>query len=150
MSDTTKPHAEGERRKDHAFSILEPNREPYILQGRHALLRAMLDGDGTATADDVRAGVELPPGLNPKLFGPVPSLLAKCSIIQAIGYRPSTRPDAHARPIKVWRLIDEEKARRWMAAHPEPHHAPADSPIVRDVQPGLFDDPLPGRCPPCA
>ena len=61
--------SEGERLKAAALALLEARRECYVRRGRRALLQAMLDGDGTATADDVRAAVELPADIDPKLFG---------------------------------------------------------------------------------
>ena len=73
---------EGELLKREALTLLEARREVYVLRGRRALLGALLCS-GTATADDVRDAVELPPGINPKLFGSVPGSLAKAGIIRA-------------------------------------------------------------------
>ncbi|MCQ8205440.1 hypothetical protein NP569_24435, partial [Vibrio parahaemolyticus] len=53
---------------------------------------------GTATADDVRDAVELPPGVDPRCLGAVPGELADAGIIRATGYVRTTRPAAHARP----------------------------------------------------
>jgi hypothetical protein len=74
---------------------------------------------GTATADDVRAAVELPPGLNPKLFGAVPGPLAEAGLIQAVGYVPTTRKEAHARPVMRWQLAGSAGALAWLANHPD-------------------------------
>jgi len=107
---------DGEHRKDVAFVLLEVRRECYVREARRALLDALL-ANGIATADDVRARVELPKGINPKTFGAVPSVLARAGIIRRDGFTRSTRPEAHARPVSVWRLADPAAAQRWLASH---------------------------------
>jgi hypothetical protein len=110
--------AEGEQRKLSALALLEARREVYIRRGRRALLLRLLDA-GTATADDVRAAVELPLGINPKLFGAIPGPLAAAGIIAAAGYIPTTRKEGHARPVLRWRLADQAGALDWLAANPD-------------------------------
>jgi len=126
---------EGERRKADALDLLAVHRESVGRSAQRALIRLLLD-HGTATADDVRGLVDLPDGLNPKLFGATPSPLAKRGIIAADGFTRSCRPEAHARPITVWQLIDRSAAEQWLLAHP-PLPAPDDtSPTVQGL---LFD-----------
>jgi len=108
---------DGERRKDAAFVLLEVRRECYVREARRALLEVLL-ANGVATADDVRARVELPKGINPKAFGAVPSVLARVGIIRRDGFTRSTRPQAHARPVSIWKLADAVAAKRWLASHP--------------------------------
>lgn len=132
---TTYPTAEGERRKLNAFAVLEAHREILINRGRRALLAAMLSGDETATADDVRAAVELPEGINPNLFGSVPGLLARAGIIRLARLRLSARPERHAGLNRVWELADRPAALAWLHDHPDrPDPEPPD---VGDG--GLFD-----------
>jgi len=107
--------ADGERRRDAALDLLAARRDVYVLRGRRALLAVLL-GNGTATADDVRAAVELPAGIGPKLFGAVPKALLAAGAIAADGYGKTTRPTAHARPVTVWRLLNRGKAESWLAA----------------------------------
>src|SRR5262249_45353410 len=95
----------------------EARRRVYVRRGRRALLARLLAA-GTATADDVRAAVELPPGLNPTLFGTVPGQLAEAGIIRAAGFVPTARPQGHARPVQLWQLTDRTAAVAWLAAHP--------------------------------
>ncbi|MDX1965099.1 MAG: hypothetical protein SFX18_18285 [Pirellulales bacterium] len=109
----------GERRRDAAHRLLEARRSVYILRGRRALLTALLAGAETVTADDVRAAVELPHGIDPRCLGAVPTPLADAGIIRADGYATSRRAEAHARPMRLWRLVDADAARRWLAAHPD-------------------------------
>jgi len=101
--------AEGERRKTDALATLGERREVYVNRGRRALLSALLER-GRATADDMRAAVDLPAGVNPKLFGAAPGPLARAGIIRAAGYTNSRRPESHARPVKVWTLADRTAA----------------------------------------
>jgi len=110
--------AEGERRKQDALASLAERRDVYVNRGRRALLARLLEV-GTATADDVRSVVELPPGVNPTCFGSVPSPLAQAGVIYRAGYRETTRPEGHARPVTVWRLADREAAERWLRLHPD-------------------------------
>ncbi len=112
--------AEGEARKLDALRLLEVHREVYVQRGRRALLLRLLDV-GTATADDVRAAVELPPGLSPKLFGAVPGPLAVAGIIRPAGYVKTRRKEGHARPVLRWQLADRNGALSWLATHPADH-----------------------------
>jgi hypothetical protein len=127
-------HAEGEALKLAAHALLAARREVYVRRGRRALLLRLLAA-GTATADDVRDAVELPPGINPKLFGAVPGLLAAAGIIEAVGYTRTARKEGHARPVLRWRLADRAAALAWLGANPDlPDLEPANS------QPTLFAD----------
>jgi hypothetical protein len=109
---------EGERRKLSAHALLQAHRRVYVRRGRRALLLRLLDA-GTATADDVRAAVELPPALNPTCFGSVPGRLAEAGIIRPAGFVRTKRPEGHARPVQLWQLADRAAALAWLAAHPD-------------------------------
>ena len=111
-------HLDGERRKSNALATLAERREVYVRRGRRALLRTLLDS-GTATADDVRAAVKLPPGIDPKCFGSVPGALVRAEIIRAGGFGKTRRPVGHARPVTVWELVDRAAALQWLANHPD-------------------------------
>jgi len=136
---TTRPTAEGERRKSAAFALLAAHREAMIRRARRELLKVLLDR-GEATIDDVRAVVPVPDGINPKALGPVPGGLAEAGIIVAHGYAKSTRPEAHARPVQVWRLADRAAAIHWLAMHPE---LPEPTPEPSDLG-DLFNNRMPG------
>ena len=111
--------AEGERLKADALALLEARRQVYVHRGRRALLAAMLAGDGTATADDVRFAVELPPGLDPRCLGSVPGRLAYDGVIDPAGFVRSTRRERHASWLQVWALADRVAAVRWLADYPD-------------------------------
>ncbi len=110
--------ARGEARKQDALALLQARRAPCVRRGRRALLTCLLAGE-TATADDIREVVELPPGIDPKLFGSVPGPLVRAGIIRSDGFVKSSRPEAHARPVTVWRLSDRAKAEQWLTANPD-------------------------------
>jgi hypothetical protein len=103
--------ADGERAKASALALLEARREVFILRGRRALLTAMLTGDGTATADDVRAAVDLPADMDPRCLGTVPGRLGYDRIIRAAGFVRSGRPQRHASYIQRWALADRGSSR---------------------------------------
>jgi len=116
MSDTF-DRAEGERRKDNELARLAELRALHVLRGRRALLAALLTR-GTATADDVRGAVELPAVVNPVCLGAVATPLAKAGIITLAGFRRTSRPLAHARPVSVWTLRDRAAAEQWLVDNP--------------------------------
>lgn len=117
---------EAERRKVAAHKLLEARRALHVLRGRRALLGKLL-ADGTATADDVRAAVELPPDIDPKCLGAVPGALARAGIIRRVGFASTNRAAAHARPVSVWQLADRTAALTWLAEHPDrPDPSPDD------------------------
>jgi hypothetical protein len=111
--------AEGERRKADALATLAKRREAVVRRAQRALLTVLLE-TGSATADDVRDLVDLPQGVDPKLFGAVPRPLGRAGIIRAAGVVKTCRPMAHARHITIWVLADRAAAERWLATHPEP------------------------------
>jgi hypothetical protein len=119
MKSQTQNQDQGERLKADALALLEARREVYIRRGRRALLASMLAGDGTATADDVRAAVELPADMDPRCLGTVPGRLAYDRIIRPDGRLKTTRAAAHARWLERWALADRAAALRWLADHPE-------------------------------
>ena len=108
---------DGQNRKNDAHDLLEQYRSALILAGRRALLELLLR-DEVATMDDVRDVVTVPAQVNPTVLGAVPNVLARAGIIEAVGYRQSRRPESHARPIRVWRLIDRAAAIDWLRTHP--------------------------------
>ena len=130
---------EGEYRRDGAIALFEVHREVYVRRGRRALLTAMLAGNGMATADDVRDLVSLPNTIGPKLFGSVPTALAMAGIIARDGFCNTRRAEGHARPISVWRLIDRDAAKQWLATHPDLPD-PIDDYPPAGTQRVLFDD----------
>ena len=110
--------SEGERLKADALTLLEAHREVYVRRGRRAMLEALLH-NGTATADDVRSAIDLPPGMDPRCLGSVPGVLAYAKIIRAAGFVRSARPERHASWLQVWELADRATAERWLRDHPD-------------------------------
>jgi hypothetical protein len=108
----------GERRKADAFALLLARRETVVRRAQRALLTVLLE-TGSATADDVRELVELPPGIGPKCFGAAPGPLARAGVICAAGFAKTCRPVGHARPVTVWALADRPAAERWLQNHPD-------------------------------
>ena len=108
---------EGRRRKDFALSVLESRREWFVIEGRRILLTELL-AKGTASADDVRERLALPPDIGPACLGAVPRPLALAGVIRKSGFVTTSRPEAHARPVTRWELVDAAAARQWLANHP--------------------------------
>lgn len=110
--------AEGEQRRDEAFALLADQRAVYVLRGRRALMRALLENE-TASADDVRALVDLPPSIDPRCLGSVPVALVRAGIIRAAGFVRSGRPERHASWLQLWELADRAGALKWLAENPD-------------------------------
>ena len=71
----------GKRRKADVLALLAGKREDVMCRAQRALLEVLLER-GTATIDDVRQRITLPPAISPKCFGAVPGPLnAGCKII---------------------------------------------------------------------
>ena len=121
-----------ERRKRAALDLLAARRAAIVRRARRALLTRLLDA-GTATADDMRDAVQLPPGVRPVALGAAPGPLALAGIIRAAGYVTTRRALAHTRPVTLWALANRAAALEWLRAHPDlPDNTPA--------QRGFYDD----------
>lgn len=118
-TDRTANRREGERRKDAAIELLRARREVFVRRGQRALLAVLLDGSPTATADDVRAAVELPAELDARLLGAVPGSLCRAGIVRADGFVKSARPERHASYLQRWALADAAAAKQWLARNPD-------------------------------
>lgn len=105
MSNLTPTPTAGEARRDAALNLLRARRANLVRECTAAALRVALDR-GEVSADDVRAAVTIPPDISPKLVGVVFRDLADAGILRRSGFRNSTRPAAHARPLSVWSLAD--------------------------------------------
>ncbi|MBI1348711.1 hypothetical protein GC163_20755 [bacterium] len=114
-------HVEGERRKVTALELLSAHRRQTILTARRVLLEFLLSQpDGIGSLDDVRKSIDLPGGVDPKCMGPVPVSLRAAGLIVPAGFISSARPVAHARPVRVWRLVDRAGALAWLRENPLP------------------------------
>lgn len=141
--------AEGRRRgralKDAAHSVLEARRELFLIQARREQLGVLLERDtelkrGKASADDVRERLKLPANIGPVFLGAVPKPLALAGIIRRIGFVASARPEAHARPVSVWELVDAHAARQWLVDHPAPLPVNENGPRQRSLFDGEGDE----------
>lgn len=112
----------GLARRDAAHAQAEADHGQTLLLARRMFALWLLQM-GTGTADDVQDLIELPPTVNPVILGAVPGLFARRQWIVADGYEKSRRPQAHARPILRWRLVDAAALSAWREAHPMPEAA---------------------------
>lgn len=116
------PPGSGVDLRDEQLTILERNRARTILKARRAFLTQLLQSaDGTATVESVRSLVDLPATVKPQLLGAVPlGLKGPAGIIEFARYELAERPEAHARPLVRWRLVNRSKALAWLHDHPDP------------------------------
>lgn len=64
----------------------------------------ILERVGQATADAIRDSLKIPPAGLPAIGRAIAVLYGR-GIIEPVGFQPSRRSVAHARPVKVWRLV---------------------------------------------
>ena len=90
--------AEGmQRAADHADSAW--------LQAANRIVQQLARSQEPFTTDQVwyrleQAGVATH---EPRALGAVMRRAAKAGLVEQVGYRPTSRPEAHARPIPIWR-----------------------------------------------
>lgn len=111
------PQLCGQARKAKAHDIFERVRADLLLMARRALLQQLLSGAATVTVEDIRPLITVPPGINPTFFGPTARPLVRLKIIKDCDSAPCKRPEAHARPTTVYRLIDPQAAAQWLLDH---------------------------------
>jgi hypothetical protein len=109
----------GEALRDAALELLATRRPALVRDIQRAAVRLAHTAE-TFTADDLRARVVIPAGINPVVVGAALRALAVAGVIRKDGTRNSTRKLAHARPNAVWTLADSTKAAAWLAANPTP------------------------------
>lgn len=136
------PAANGQLRKRAAFGLLEETRESAITLARRRFLSHLL-AHGRGTTDQARDGSNFPLGARPVYLGAVPGALARANVIRRVGYVSSVRPEAKARVLAIWELVDPPKARAWLLAHPEatPSGAQLAFPFKETEKPGRGNAP---------
>lgn len=112
-------YSSGQVQKLLAFDQHEANHPAFLNAACRVFLKLALNGQDV-TADAIRDNVALPTEVHPATFGAVPRILARARLIHRIGFAPSTRPESHARPLSVWRLVDGKAAdaELWLSNHP--------------------------------
>jgi len=115
MSILSPTGADGEALRDAALNLLRVRRGELIREFTAATIRVAIER-GEVTADDVRPLVPIPPDISPKLVGCVFRDLADAGILRRDGFRNSTRPVAHSRPLSVWKLANAAGASAALAA----------------------------------
>lgn len=96
--------AEGVQLREEALDLLEEKRHEWIKTARHfafVLLRRreQYQSNPVVTSDDLWALCPPPSEINPKVMGAV---FRKNAGFKPVGYVPSKRKQAHARPIREW------------------------------------------------
>lgn len=115
MSIVPIPAPSGDDLRDAALDALRDHRADLIRECAAAALRVAL-ARGEVSADDVRAAVPIPADVNPVFVGCVFRDLAADGILRRAGFRNSTRPAAHARPVSVWAIADAAEATARLAS----------------------------------
>lgn len=118
----------GTKLRDAALDLFEQHRAA-ALRDLERLASKLLLASEAITPDDVRSCWSPPPGVKPAIVGAAFRNLARRKHAVLDGYRQSTRPETHARPVGIWRLIDRDGVERWLASNP-PIAPPVDDPSI--------------------
>ena len=79
-------------------------RQLIVSVARARFLRRLRNGPSTFT--DAIRGIDLPAGVDGRVFGPLVAGLHRDRIIRPVGYVPSSNPCCHSR---LWELVDDSK-----------------------------------------
>lgn len=90
-----------------------------IIHDARRMMAIWLEQFDSITADDVQDLCILPPDADPRVMGAVPKLFAARGWIRADGYERSKRPQAHARPVTRWVLVDRPAVVAWRENNPQ-------------------------------
>jgi len=96
--------AEGIELREEALDLLEEKRHEWIVKARKYAFnllrcRKLDQSNPVVTSDDLWALCPPPSEINPKVMGAV---FRKTAGFKPLGYVPSKRKQAHARPIREW------------------------------------------------
>lgn len=84
--------------KHQVMSLFEENREGLLVWARN-VARQLARQQGTVTIDDVRRRIEVGQEVDKRVFGAV--FMGKKW--ECVGYKKSTVPTSHSRPVGIWR-----------------------------------------------
>jgi hypothetical protein len=110
--------SEGESLRDHALNRLHVRRPALVRHMMCAFLQYLRDY-GADTSDALRALIEIPSGVDPRVTGAAVRGLAKQGLILSIGRRKSRRGVAHARQLDLWAIADDATACAWLSKQPD-------------------------------
>lgn len=90
--------------RDNQLALFEV-RDTEFLSRCRALAVEVCRKQGNVCINDIRARIDLPAGMHPSVLGSV----FKNKKFQAIGFTEATHREAHARVIRVYKLIDSQE-----------------------------------------
>jgi hypothetical protein len=93
---------EGRARKERQLDIFE-QRDHEFLERCRAIAVMVCKLRGEVSINDVRTLVEIPDGVHPSVLGAV----FRTKQFQGIGYTEAAHPQAHARVVRVYQLIEK-------------------------------------------
>ena len=93
---------EGRRRRDEGVKVAAAAAHTGWKLYAERLLQELIAEGGTFTSDDLRARTGEPLGTSPTIFGALIQGAVKRGEIVQVGWATSTRPEAHARPVRIW------------------------------------------------
>lgn len=96
---------EARRRRDEGLTAARTAAWPGYKIAVEKALDQLAESGRPFTVDDVRRIAGDPIGTSPQALGGMIAHAAKRGQIRAIGYQQSARPEAHARPVRLWRGV---------------------------------------------
>ena len=94
-----------EQRRNAGAARAEHAAHPATREHVRGHLDALIDSGREFTADQLRDRTGAPPAASPNILGAAIMAAARAGRIECVGYRPSDRPEAHRRILRVWRGV---------------------------------------------
>ena len=95
----------GEQLRDQALQRFEAEESNWMMRARAAMVALLRDGQHEVSSDDVWRYCPPPADVHPSVMGPV----FKGGLFVMTGWKASTRPSAHARVIRTYRLRSDNE-----------------------------------------
>ncbi len=119
LDDFNDDGSEGERLRNEAFDLFRRHRPALVRRLQRAFLQHILD-HGPSTSDALRALVEIPPGVDPRIVGyAVRTLSFDFGLTRRVNSAKTRRKIAHRRDLQVWDTLDAVKAHSWLQSNPD-------------------------------
>jgi hypothetical protein len=95
--------------KQEAFALFESKRKEWLQDARRTAVTLARKNNGLVTSDMVHEYLEAPPDTSPSIFGAI----FKTDYFEQSGFTITQREKAHARPIRLWRVVESKLPMEW-------------------------------------
>jgi len=105
QQDLFRTGASGEAEKRWHLERHERREADWMARARASMILLLQDGQHEVSSDDVWRYCPPPADVHPSVMGPI----FRCRLFRTTGWKASTRPSAHARVIRTYRLRSDNE-----------------------------------------